>query len=59
MAPGGLSHVLGEGGRLAVVDVESTGLYRTDRVLEVAVVVLVGIEVVFTLWEYVVKPLLR
>ncbi|MBR0681344.1 RMD1 family protein [Roseomonas eburnea] len=26
--------------------------------LEVAVVVLVGIEVVFTLWEYVVKPLL-
>ena len=40
MAPGGLSHVLGEGGRLAVVDVESTGLYRTDRVLEVAVVVL-------------------
>jgi required for meiotic nuclear division protein 1 len=27
--------------------------------LEVAVVVLVGIEVVFTLWEYVVKPLLR
>lgn len=27
--------------------------------LEIAVVVLVGIEVVFTLWEYVVKPLLR
>ncbi len=27
--------------------------------LEVAIVVLVGIEVVFTLWEYVVKPMLR
>ena len=27
--------------------------------LEVAVVVLVGIEVVFTLWEYLVKPMLR
>ncbi len=27
--------------------------------LEIAVVVLVGIEVVFTLWEYVVRPLMR
>lgn len=36
-------------------------LIQTRRTmgLEVAVVVLVGIEVVFTLWEYVVRPLLR
>ena len=32
---------------------------RRSMGLEIAIVALVGIEVVFTLWEYVVKPLLR
>ncbi|WP_319431850.1 exonuclease domain-containing protein [Mycobacterium sp. RTGN5] len=34
----GLANLLGREGRVAVIDVETTGLYRTDRVVEVAVV---------------------
>lgn len=35
---GGLASLLGDAGRIAVIDVETTGLYSADRVVEVAVV---------------------
>jgi DNA polymerase-3 subunit epsilon len=35
---GRLRHLLGGGGRIAVVDAETTGLYNSDRIVEIAVV---------------------
>ncbi|AQA04640.1 hypothetical protein BVC93_21935 [Mycobacterium sp. MS1601] len=37
---GGIEHLIGRDGRIAVVDLETTGLYPTDRVVEIAVLTL-------------------
>jgi len=33
----GLEHIIGRDGRIAVVDVETTGVYNVDRVVEIAI----------------------
>ena len=35
--PAGIEHLIGRDGRIAVVDVETTGVYNTDRIVEIAV----------------------
>jgi len=39
-ANSGIGHLIGRGGRIAVIDVETTGVYSTDRIVEVAVLTL-------------------
>ena len=39
-ADAGIGHLIGRDGRIAVVDVETTGVYNTDRVVEIAIVTL-------------------
>ena len=52
----GLGHLLGRSRRLAVVDVETTGLSRLDEVAEIAVVVLDGAAEEVAAWESLVRP---
>ncbi|MGY4647678.1 exonuclease domain-containing protein [Mycobacterium sp. URHB0021] len=40
LANTGIGHLIGRDGRIAVVDVETTGLYNTDRVVEIAILTL-------------------
>ena len=51
-----LGHLLGSGDRIAVVDVETTGLYRTDRVVEIAVVTMDETGEVIDVFETLVNP---
>lgn len=51
-----LQHLLGDGARFAVVDLETTGLYNADKVVEIAVVT-VGIDgSVLDEWTTLVDP---
>jgi DNA polymerase-3 subunit epsilon len=36
-AGAGIEHLIGKDGRIAVIDVETTGVYNTDRIVEIAV----------------------
>jgi DNA polymerase-3 subunit epsilon len=36
----GLEHLISHGGRIAVMDVETTGVYSTDRIVEIAILTL-------------------
>lgn len=51
-----LARLLGSSERLAVVDVETTGLYRSDRVVEVAIVTLDASGAVVEEFESLVNP---
>lgn len=53
---GRLDHLLGGAERVAVVDVETTGLYKSDRVVEVAVVTLDSSGTVTDVFESLVNP---
>lgn len=39
-ATAGIEHLIGRDGRIAVIDVETTGLYTSDRIVEIAVLIL-------------------
>lgn len=56
-APVGLAGLLGRDGRVAVIDVETTGLYRTDRVVEVAVVTVNADGVIEEEFDTLVNPM--
>ena len=45
-----------QGGRFAVVDVETTGLYNSDRIVEVAVVTITGDGRVVDEWDTLINP---
>jgi DNA polymerase III epsilon subunit-like protein len=45
-----------QGGRFAVVDVETTGLYNSDRVVEVAVVTITADGRVVDEWDTLINP---
>lgn len=51
-----LGHLLSSGERLAVLDVETTGLYKSDRVVEVAVVTLDPDGDIVEVFETLVNP---
>lgn len=53
---GPLARLLPAGGRVAVIDVETTGLYNSDRVVEVAVVTLDSHGVIQERFETLVNP---
>jgi DNA polymerase III subunit epsilon len=53
----GLGDLLGTDGRVAVIDVETTGLYRSDRVVEVAVVTLNADGVIEDEFDTLVNPM--
>lgn len=53
----GLAALLGDTARIAVVDVETTGLYRTDRVVEVAVVTVDSSGCIVDEFECLINPL--
>ncbi len=53
----GLARLVGGAGRIAVMDVETTGLYSTDRVVEVAVVTINGDGDVEEEFETLINPL--
>ncbi|WP_421119839.1 exonuclease domain-containing protein [Aquihabitans daechungensis] len=55
-AVGRLDHILGGADRVAVVDVETTGLYKSDRVVEVAVVTMDATGSVTDVFESLVNP---
>ncbi|WP_319452491.1 exonuclease domain-containing protein [Mycobacterium sp. RTGN6] len=52
-----MGDLLGSDGRVAVVDVETTGLYRTDRVVEVAVVTVNADGVIEEEFDTLVNPM--
>ena len=54
---GGLAALLGDADRIAVVDVETTGLYSVDRVVEVAVVTMDRSGNVVDEFECLINPL--
>lgn len=51
-----LGHLLEGGGRLAVIDVETTGLYNKDRVVEVAIITIDEHGTVDEIFETLVNP---
>ena len=53
----GLAALLGDADRIAVVDVETTGLYSTDRVVEVAVVTVDRSGSIIDEFECLINPL--
>jgi hypothetical protein len=55
-ADGALSQLVRPGGRIAVVDVETTGLYNVDRVLEIGVITLDEHGQVLDRFETLVNP---
>lgn len=57
LVPVGIGDLLGGDGRVAVIDVETTGLYRTDRVVEVAVVTVNAEGVVVEEFDTLVNPM--
>ncbi len=56
VAGSSLGHLLGTAERLAVVDVETTGLYRSDRIVEIGVVTLDPGGAVVEAFETLVNP---
>jgi len=52
-----LDRLLGKGDRIAVIDVETTGLYNTDRVVEIGIITLNGKGEVIETFETLVNPL--
>ncbi|SCX31508.1 exonuclease domain-containing protein [Mycolicibacterium fluoranthenivorans] len=52
----GISDVLAEADRIAVIDVETTGLYRVDRVVEIAVVTMDASGTVLDEFDTLVNP---
>ncbi len=53
----GVEHLIGRDGRIAVIDVETTGLYNTDRVVEIAILTLDCDGRVHDEFETLVQPL--
>ncbi|MDZ4232643.1 MAG: exonuclease domain-containing protein [Dietzia sp.] len=53
----GIEHLVGRDGRIAVIDVETTGLYNTDRIVEVAILTLDCDGRVHDEFETLVQPL--
>lgn len=54
---GGLAGLLGEADRIAVIDVETTGLWSTDRVVEVAIVTVDRSGSIVDEFECLINPL--
>lgn len=52
----GLAELFGDADRIAVVDVETTGLYSKDRVVEVAIVTLDGYGAVIDEFDTLINP---
>lgn len=52
----GLSHLISGADRIAIIDVETTGLYQTDRVVEIAVVTLDANGTVVDVFETLINP---
>lgn len=53
----GLGSLVGSGGRIAVIDVETTGLYNTDRIVEIAVVTVDSSGEILDEFDTLVNPL--
>jgi DNA polymerase III subunit epsilon len=52
----GLEEVLAGADRIAVIDVETTGLYRTDRIVEIAIITMDSSGLVIDEFETLVNP---
>jgi DNA polymerase-3 subunit epsilon len=55
-AAGGLSGLFGDADRIAVIDVETTGLYKSDRVVEIAIVTLDGDGAITDEFDTLINP---
>lgn len=53
----GIEHLIGRAGRIAIIDVETTGLYNTDRIVEIAILTLDCDGRVHDEFETLVQPL--
>lgn len=53
----GIEHIIGRDGRIAVIDVETTGLYNTDRIVEIAILAMDCDGRVHDEFETLVQPL--
>lgn len=56
-SPPGIEHLIGRNGRIAVIDVETTGVYNSDRIVEIAILTLDCDGRVLDEFETLVQPL--